>query len=51
MSKRRIFAGGEFLITDTEPGDVFIIEEMTMEHKMIYTADNRILVKKEIFAE
>lgn len=47
MSKRRIFAGGEFLITDSEPGDVFIVEEMTMEHKMIYSAAID-FVKKEI---
>ena len=47
MSKRRIFVGGEFLITDSEPGDMFIVEEMTTEHKMIYSAATD-FVKKEI---
>jgi len=47
MSKRRIFSGGEFLIADTEPGDVFSIEEMTAEQKMIYRAAAD-FVKKEI---
>lgn len=47
MKKRKIFAGGEFLITDTEPDDVFILEEMTKEHKMIFDAATD-FAKKEI---
>lgn len=47
MPKRRIFSGGEFLITDTEPDDVFSVEDMTAEHKMIYRAASD-FVKKEI---
>jgi len=47
MKERKIFAGGEFLITDTEPDDVFIPEEMTKEHKMIFDAATD-FAKKEI---
>ena len=47
MAERRIFAGGEFLITDIEPKDVFTPEDFTDEHKMIYdTAKD--FVSKEI---
>ena len=28
MAERKIFAGGEFLFTDAEAEDVFILEEM-----------------------
>ena len=35
MGERKIFAGGEFLITDVAPEDVFTPEDFTEEHKMI----------------
>lgn len=38
MAERKMFAGGEFLVTDAAAEDVFIPEEMTREHKMIYAA-------------
>ncbi|MBU0987973.1 MAG: acyl-CoA dehydrogenase family protein [Proteobacteria bacterium] len=47
MTGRKIFAGAEFLITDTGAKDVFIPEDMTREHKMIYAAAVD-FVKKEI---
>ena len=47
MTERKIFAGGEFLITDTLPEDVFTPEYFTKEHKMIFSAASD-FVKKEI---
>ena len=47
MTERTIFAGGEFLITDIKPEDVFIPEDLTKEHKMIYSAAKD-FVKKEV---
>lgn len=47
MKKRKLFLGGEFLITDTLPVDVFSVEELTREHQMIYRAAMD-FVKKEI---
>lgn len=47
MTKRKIFTGGEFLITDVKPEDVFIPEEMSQEHKMIYSAASD-FIKKEV---
>ncbi|MFC1488564.1 acyl-CoA dehydrogenase family protein [Thermodesulfobacteriota bacterium] len=47
MTERTIFSGGEFLITDVKPEDVFIPEDLTKEHKMIYSAAKD-FVKKEI---
>jgi len=35
MGNERIFAGGEFLITDATPDEVFTPEDFTDEHKMI----------------
>ena len=35
MGDNRIFAGGEFLITDVAPEEVFTPEDFTDEHKMI----------------
>jgi len=35
MADRKIFAGGEFLITDAAPGDIFTPEDFTDEHRMI----------------
>lgn len=47
MGDNRIFAGGEFLITDVAPEEVFTPEDFTDEHKMILeTARN--FVEKEI---
>jgi alkylation response protein AidB-like acyl-CoA dehydrogenase len=36
MGERKIFVGGEFLITDVAPEDVFTPEDFTEEHKMIF---------------
>ncbi len=47
MDKRKLCSGGEFLITTPQPEDAFIPEEMTQEHKMIYSAAMD-FVKKEI---
>jgi alkylation response protein AidB-like acyl-CoA dehydrogenase len=47
MADRKIFSGGEFLITDAAPGDVFTPEDFTDEHKMIYETA-RDFVTKEI---
>jgi len=48
MTARKIFAGGEFLVNDCSPGDVFVPEEFSEEHRMIYkTAFD--FVKKEIW--
>ena len=47
MSEKKIYAGGEFLITDVAPEDVFTPEDFTEEHKMILeTAKD--FVKKEV---
>ncbi|MFH1954261.1 MAG: acyl-CoA dehydrogenase family protein [Pseudomonadota bacterium] len=47
MGDNRIFAGGEFLITDVAPEEVFTPEDFTDEHKMIFeTAKD--FVEKEI---
>jgi len=47
MADRKIFAGGEFLITDAVPEDVFSPEDFTDEHRMIYeTAKD--FVEKEV---
>ena len=35
MAEKKIFAGGEFLITDATPEDVFTPEDFTDEHRMI----------------
>ncbi|MEW5908187.1 MAG: acyl-CoA dehydrogenase family protein [Thermodesulfobacteriota bacterium] len=47
MDKRKVFSGGEFLIEDVLPGDIFSPEEMTKEHQMIFQAAAD-FVKKEI---
>ncbi|MCJ7685607.1 MAG: acyl-CoA dehydrogenase family protein, partial [Desulfobacteraceae bacterium] len=47
MGDNRIFAGGEFLITDVAPEEVFTPEDFTDEHRMILeTAKD--FVEKEI---
>ncbi len=47
MADKKIFAGGEFLITDVAPDDVFTPEDFTDEHKMIYETGSD-FVEKEI---
>jgi alkylation response protein AidB-like acyl-CoA dehydrogenase len=47
MSGRRIFRGGEFLIHQTDPADVFTPEDFSGEHKMVYQAAAD-FVKKEL---
>ena len=47
MGEGRIFAGGEFLISDVAPDEIFTPEDFSYEHKMIYhTAKD--FVEKEI---
>jgi len=47
MAENKIFAGGEFLITDVAPEEVFTPEDFTDEHKMIFeTAKD--FVEKEV---
>lgn len=36
MSEKKVFVGGEFLITDIAPEDVFTPEDLSKEHKMFY---------------
>ncbi|MBW2615618.1 MAG: acyl-CoA dehydrogenase family protein [Deltaproteobacteria bacterium] len=47
MADKRIFAGGEFLVTDVAPEDVFTPEDFTDEHKMIYETGSD-FIEKEI---
>jgi alkylation response protein AidB-like acyl-CoA dehydrogenase len=47
MADKRIFAGGEFLITDVAPGEMFTPEDFTDEHKMIYETGSD-FIEKEI---
>jgi alkylation response protein AidB-like acyl-CoA dehydrogenase len=47
MADKRIFAGGEFLIKDVAPEDVFTPEDFTDEHKMIYQTGSD-FVEKEV---
>ena len=47
MADKKIFAGGEFLITDASPEQVFTPEDFTEEHRMIYET-TRDFVTKEI---
>jgi len=47
MADRKIFLGGEFLISDVLPEDVFIPEDISREHKMVYESAVD-FVKKEI---
>lgn len=48
MGDNRIFAGGEFLITDVAPEEVFTPEDFTDEHRMILETAND-FVEKEIY--
>ncbi len=47
MADKKIFAGGDFLITDVAPEDVFTPEDFTDEHKMIYETGSD-FIEKEI---
>ncbi len=42
----KIFAGGEFLITDVKPEEVFTPEDFTDEHKMIYETAKDFVAKE-----
>jgi alkylation response protein AidB-like acyl-CoA dehydrogenase len=46
MGDRKIFAGGEFLITDVAPEDVFTPEDFTEEHKMILETTKDFVTKE-----
>jgi len=46
MVDKKIFAGGEFLITDVAPEDVFTPEDFTDEHKMIYETGSDFIAKE-----
>jgi alkylation response protein AidB-like acyl-CoA dehydrogenase len=46
MAERRIFTGGEFLITDIAPDDVFTPEDFTDEHKMIFETAKDFVAKE-----
>ena len=46
MAERKIFTGGEFLITDAAPEDVFTPEDFTDEHKMIYETAKDFVTKE-----
>jgi hypothetical protein len=46
MADRKIFAGGEFLITDVVPEDVFTPEDFTDEHKMIFETSKDFVTKE-----
>ena len=48
MAEKRIFAGGEFLITDAAPEDVFTPEDFTDEHKMIYETAKDFVAKEVV---
>ncbi len=47
MADRKIFAGGEFLVTDAASEDIFTPEDFTDEHKMIFETAKG-FVNKEI---
>ena len=46
MGERKVFAGGEFLITDATPEDVFTPEDFTEEHRMIYETAKDFVTKE-----
>ncbi len=47
MDERRILNGGEFLVNDIKPEEIFAPEEFTNEHKMVFKAAFD-FVKKEL---
>ena len=36
MSEKKVFVGGEFIITDVAPGEIFTPEDLSKEHKMFF---------------
>lgn len=46
MADRKIFGGGEFLITEVAPEDVFAPEDFTDEHKMIFETATGFVTKE-----
>ncbi len=48
MADRKIYLGGEFLITDVAPEDVFTPEDFSEEHKMIYETARDFVIKEVI---
>ncbi|WP_300456125.1 acyl-CoA dehydrogenase family protein [Desulfobacula sp.] len=48
MTEKRLPLGGEFLITETAPHNIFIPEDFTKLHKMIHAATTD-FVQKEVF--
>lgn len=46
MAEKRVFAGGEFLVTDVAPEDVFTPEDFSEEHKMIYETAKDFVTKE-----
>jgi alkylation response protein AidB-like acyl-CoA dehydrogenase len=48
MSDNKVYAGGEFLITDVNPDDVFCPEVFTEEHSMIYKTAMDFVMKEVV---
>jgi alkylation response protein AidB-like acyl-CoA dehydrogenase len=46
MADKKIFVGGEFLITDVSPEQVFTPEDFTEEHRMIYETTKDFVAKE-----
>jgi len=46
MADRKIYLGGEFLIGDVAPEDVFTPEDFSEEHKMIYETARDFVIKE-----
>ena len=46
MAEKKIFVGGEFLITEVMPDQVFTPEDYTEEHRMIYETAKDFVVKE-----
>jgi len=48
VSNKRIFLGGEFLISEVAPEEIFVPEDFTDEHKMILETANDFITKEVI---
>ena len=46
MTDNRVFSGGEFLITDVAPEEVFTPEDFTDEHKMIFETSRDFVIRE-----
>ena len=46
MAEKKIFVGGEFLITEVTPDQVFTPEDYTEEHRMIYDTAKDFVIKE-----